>query len=239
MCYFFCTNLNFNLKSSAFFTSGLDTIQIEVALATNPKLVNDKILNKLEDISAGMEIVKATTERMLQQINATRRQLFEHSQYHCPRLMIMLPAEEAQNRWSPANWFTVPHKLYLLCEHGDTMHFTEHEGYTIREPKRFLIQAAPILSMTMGILDVGLGIFYGGLVSLPPSLFLFLSSIQRSPASKLIKYNRTDNEQQRAQKTAEYLSDYRDRFKPIVNEETGSSTSDSRLIGASLRELNG
>jgi hypothetical protein len=153
-------------------------------------------------------------------------------------MMLMLP-EKIVNKWSPVNWFTEPYRLYLLCEHDDGMHFTEHEGYIIREPKEFLIKVAPVLSMTLEIVDIGLGIFGGGVLSLPPHLFMFLNSIQRSPAQRLIKYNDADDDKQRVQKTASYLNDYQKKISPIIEQQCADKSVDSRLIGASFRELQG
>jgi hypothetical protein len=178
------------------------------------------------------------SERMLGQISATRRQLFEHSQYQCPRMMLMLP-EKIVNKWSPVNWFTEPYRLYLLCEHDDGMHFTEHEGYIIREPKEFLIKVAPVLSGTLHILDIALACLADGFFNIPTSLFLFLNSIQRSPAQRLIKYNDADDDKQRVQKTASYLNDYQKKISPIIEQQCADKSVDSRLIGASFRELQG
>ena len=87
------------LKRSAFLNSGLDTLQVEQAAKANPNILGETISNKLSQIAENVNEVKDMSKQALGQIQATRRQMFEHTEYKCPRLLMMIPT--AGPKWNP------------------------------------------------------------------------------------------------------------------------------------------
>ena len=87
------------LKRSAFLNSGLDTLQVEQAARANPNILGETISNKLSAIAEDINQVKEISKQALGQIAATRRQIFEHTAYKCPRLMMIIP--QAGKKWNP------------------------------------------------------------------------------------------------------------------------------------------
>lgn len=234
------TNKHLFLQKSAFLNSGLDTVQMEQAAGAGASIYGQKLGSKLDSLINDVAQVKDLTAQAVIEIKATRRQIYEHQEYQCPRLLLVLPSKSLGSDWNPKKWFTESYKLYLLCEHDECIHFTSHEGYELVEPKHFMRKAAPILSLTLTLVNAALNAALG-ISGAPSAVLNFLRSIEDSPVCQLIPRRREEsNEKDRAIETADYLRKFHGQLSPVVQHEidsTPGTTDISKLVGPALREL--
>jgi hypothetical protein len=218
----------------------LDTVQVEQAAGASASIYGEKLTSKLDSLISDVSQVKKIVAKAFAEIKATRRQIYEHQEYQCPRLLLILPRKNTGPEWNPKKWFTESYNLYLLCEHEDCVHFTEHAGYELTEPKDFVRKAAPILSLTLKIVDAALGVTMGDMVSIPPAVFDFLKSTEESPVCNLIPRRKEGaGTNERALETADFFRQINGQLSPVVQQEMDAHQGSdmSKLVGAALREL--
>ncbi|KAJ3085380.1 hypothetical protein HK102_014217 [Quaeritorhiza haematococci] len=126
-----------SVLKSAFLNAGLDTHQLSASV---------------KGVQQTLQSVVSNTEQLLTQTTALRRQLFLQAENTVPRLPLILPRSKTTTWQKVKYWGHNTFTLHLMCEHPDGPHFTDHKGYVLADPVRFVQVASPTLKLTLKLL---------------------------------------------------------------------------------------
>ncbi|CAF1137851.1 unnamed protein product [Rotaria sp. Silwood1] len=108
----------------------------------SPTLINEDLTITLNDIREVQQPILRNIDKIIDNMELIRRQMYELAECRIPCMFIILPLKlKGTDRWKPFNWLRNIFCLYFLCEYGDNrIHFALHDGYRIKQPKAFFMK---------------------------------------------------------------------------------------------------